>query len=122
MSTYDEFFEMAQEMLGDPDIFSQAEILVPSSEPDPSKPWELPGSTSTIHSVTCFYYKPKNNMVNGTVIVTGQKAVLVQTEVPKASLLLATWKDANGDEWQIKTFEAIELNDKVIYYKFLIGS
>lgn len=122
MSTYSEFYEMAQEMLSDPDICSTAKILVPNIEPDPSKPWELPDSTPTSHDVTCFYYKPKNNMVNGTVIVTGQKAVLVQTEVPEASLLLATWLDASGKEWQVKTLEKAELNDKPIYFKILIGT
>ena len=123
MSTYDEFYEMAQEMLSDPEICSNAVIKVPASEPDPNKPWELPeDNASTTHDVTCFYYKPKNNMVNGTVIVTGQKAVLVQTEIPEASLLLATWVDAAGKEWQIKTLEKAELNDQPIYYKLLIGT
>lgn len=123
MSTYDEFYEMAQEMLSDPDICSLATILVPDTAPDPSKPWKLPdGNASTSHDVTCFYYKPKNNMVNGTVITTGQKAVLVQTDVSEASLLLATWKDAAGIEWQIKTLEKAELNDKPIYFKLLIGT
>ena len=122
MSTYSDFYEMAQEMLSDPDICSNAEILVSSAVPDPQKPWELPEAIVTTHGVTCFYYKPKNNMVNGTVIVAGQKAVLVQTDVPKASLLLATWRDADGVEWQIKTLEAIELNDNPIVYKILIGT
>lgn len=124
MSTFDDFYEMAKEMLSDPDICSNAQILVPvdAPPPDPSKPWELPVSGPEVHDVTCFYYKPKNNMVNGTVIATGQKAVLVQTDVPEASLLLATWVDAESNKWQIKTFEKIELNDKPIVFKLLIGT
>lgn len=123
MSTYDDFNEMAQELLSDPDICSNAVIKVKDPTPDPTKPWKLPEDNPvTSHPVTCFYYKPKNNMVNGTVITTGQKAVLVQTDVSKALLLLATWVDAEFNEWQIKTFEAIELNDKPIYYKLLIGT
>lgn len=123
MSTYDEFYQMAQEMLSDPDICSNAQILVSTDAPaDPSKPWEPPGTITTVKDVTCFYYKPKNNMINGTVISTGQKAVLVQTDVPEASLLLATWRDAANKDWVIKTFEKSELNDKPIYYKLLIGT
>lgn len=123
MSTYDEFYEMAKDLLSDPDICSNAKIIVTAEGPaDPSRPWELPSAIKTTHDVTCFYYKPKNNMVNGTIIATGQKAVLVQTDVPEASLLLATWKDAAGKEWQVKTFEKTELNDKPIYFKFLIGT
>ena len=124
MSTFDDFYEMAKEMLSDPDICSNAQILLPvaASLPDPSKPWELPVSEPEVHDVTCFYYKPKNNMVNGTVIATGQKAVLVQTDVPEASLLLATWVDADSNQWQIKTFEKTELNDKPIMFKLLIGT
>ena len=122
MSTYDEFYQMAQEMLSDPDICSKAQILVSSdAPPDPSKPWEPPGTINIVKDVMCFYYKPKNNMINGTVITTGQKAVLVQTDVPEASLLLATWRDAANKDWVIKTFEKAELNDKPIYYKLLIG-
>lgn len=123
MSTFSDFYDMAQDMLSDPDICSTAKLIV--TEPgvgDPSKPWEQPGAVKTNYDVTCFYYKPKNNMVNGTVIATGQKAVLVQTEVPKASLLLATWVDSDLKEWQIKTSEDIALNDKVIVYKLLIGT
>lgn len=124
MSTFDDFYDMAKEMLSDPDICSNAQILVPvdAPPPDPSKPWELPVSEPEVHDVTCFYYKPKNNMVNGTVIATGQKAVLVQTDVPEASLLLATWVDANSNKWQIKTFEKTELNDNPIIFKLLIGT
>jgi hypothetical protein len=123
MSAYDEFYEMAREMLSDPEICSHAKLLIKGTGPqNPSKPWEPPKVETTVHDVTCFYYKPKNNMVNGTVIATGQKAVLVQTEVSEASLLLATWKDNAGKEWLIKTYEKVELNDKPIYYKLLIGT
>lgn len=123
MSTFDDFHQMAQEMLSDPDICSNAQIVLSSQAPaDPSKPWELPGTVTTVVDVTCFYYKPKNNTINGTVIGTGQKAVLVQTDVPKASLLLATWRDAANNDWVIKTLEVVELNDKPIYAKLLIGT
>lgn len=123
MSTFDDFFEMARDMLSDPDICSNASIVTTAEGPaDPNRPWEQPSANKTTHGVTCFYYKPKNNMINGTVIATGQKAVLVQTDVPEASLLLATWVDAQGKEWQIKTFEKNELNDNPIYFKLLIGT
>lgn len=121
MSTYDDFYQSAKEVLSDPDICSKAWVVL-IARADPNKPWEgASGSVSEL-AVSCFYYKPKNGMVNNTVIKTSQKAVLFQCELPGATLETAQWKDAAGILWSIKSVEAVELNDKVIFYKAIIGN
>lgn len=119
--TFDDFYSMAQEMIEDPETRSEASILHITKIKDPNKPWELESTTTTEEPVYCFYYKAKNNMVNGTVIQTGQKTVLVQTNTSEASLNSCQWKDHNSRVWVIKAVEPVELTDIVIYYKILLG-
>lgn len=121
MSTYDEFYQMAEEMLSDPEIRSQAEIEVATLDAPVDKPWAAGAGQTTRHPVFCFYYKAKNSMVNGTVIQTGQKIALVQSPLPEATLRSATWVDNNDKRWKIVTTEPVELNDKTIYTKILLG-
>lgn len=122
MSVYDDFYQMALEMLSDPEIRSEATILVPSVAVDENKPWKLtPDQTITEEPVYCFYYKAKNNMVNGTVVQTGQKTVLVQSETSEASLNQSQWRDAANVVWVVKAVEPIEANDKIIVFKILLG-
>lgn len=122
MSTYDEFYAMALEVLNDPDLRSEAKITY-KGEPviaDPTKPWEQTSKPVT-RDVYCFYSKLKNAMVNGTVVMTGQKVALIQLAVPEASLMTASWLDGKNKTWVVKQVEPIELNDKVIVYKLLLG-
>lgn len=121
MSVYDEFYQMAEEMLSDPEIRSQAEIEVATLDAPVDKPWAAGPGQTTRHLVFCFYYKAKNSMVNGTVIQTGQKIALVQSPLPEATLRSATWVDNNDKRWKIVTTEPVELNDKTIYTKILLG-
>lgn len=122
MSAYDEFHQMAEEMLSDPDIRSQAEIEVATLATPEDKPWAAGPGQTTRRPVFCFYYKAKNAMVNGTVIQTGQKIALVQSPLPEATLRSATWVDNNDKRWKIVTTEPVDLNDKTIYTKILLGA
>lgn len=122
MSAYEEFYQMAEEMLSDPDIRSQAEIEVATLDAPVDKPWAAGPGQTTRHPVFCFYYKAKNAMVNGTVIQTGQKIALVQSPLPEATLRSATWVDNNDKRWKVVTTEPVDLNDKTIYTKILLGA
>lgn len=122
MSAYDEFYQMAEEMLSDPDIRSEAEIEVATLDAPVDKPWAAGPGIIARHPVFCFYYKAKNAMVNGTVIQTGQKIALVQSPLPEATLRSATWVDNNDKRWKIVTTEPVDLNDKTIYTKILLGA
>ena len=122
MSAFDEFYEMAQEMLSDPETRSEAVIEVATIDAPVDKPWAAGRGQTTDHPVFCFYYKAKNSMVNGTVIQTGQQIALVQTSLPEATLQSAIWADKSGKRWKIKTTEAVQIADKTVYTKVLLGA
>jgi hypothetical protein len=120
MSIYDEFNQMAFEMLNDPEVAFDAQLKIRTIV-EGAEPWE-PGFQDQIHNVKCFYYKPKNGMINGTVIQQGQKGLLIQAPVPEAQLITAEFIDHNGKNWAIKTVEEIGLQNKPILQKIIIGA
>ena len=122
MSAYDEFYQMAKGMLEDPEIRSSATLKLVVMDAPVDKPWAAGPGQVTSYPVFCFYYKAKNSTVNGTVIQTGQKIALVQSPLPEASLRAALWEDANGKQWKIKTTEPVEVADKEVYTKVLLGA
>ena len=122
MSAYDEFYQMAKEMLEDPETRSSATLKLVTIDAPVDKPWAAGPGQVTSYPVFCFYYKAKNSTVNGTVIQTGQKIALVQSPLPEATLRSATWVDNNDKRWKVVTTEPVDLNDKTIYTKILLGA
>lgn len=120
MSLFDEFNQMAFEMLNDPEVASDATLVI-STIVEGANPWE-PGFQDQTHNVKCFYYKPKNGMINGTVIQQGQKGLLIQAPVPEAQLITAKFIDHTGKQWAIKAVEDIVLQNKSLVQKVLIGA
>lgn len=120
MSVYEDFYNMAFEMLNDPEVAFDAKLVIRTQVPGAS-PWE-PEFTEVSHDVKCFYYKPKNGMINGTVIQQGQKGLLIQAPVPEAQLITAEFIDHDGKKWVVKTVEGIGLQNKPVIQKVIIGA
>lgn len=123
MAMYDEFLAMAKEMLDDPEIGADCNVVITTTiVPDPTKPW-IKESADVAKPVRAFRSSQKNKMVDGSLVGAGEAAFISyppEGGIPKEQALGATFVDGFGKRWKILGFEVLAPATVEILYTYRV--
>ncbi len=122
MSLADEFYEMAVEMLGDPEIGFDGTLKLKVTTQNPTDPWK-PIITEETLAIRLFYTDQKAGFVNGSAILKGEKVFLCYAPqgYTFANADGASFIDHNGRKWKVNAVESIGAGNQDIVYYLKIG-
>ena len=121
MTIASEFYDMAVEMLGDPEIGFDGTLSL-TSVTTSGKPW-APNTTSEDVAIRLFYTDQKAGYVNGSPILKGEKVFLCYApEGYNFGYVNGSgFTDHNGRKWKVNAVESIGAGNQDIVYYLKIG-
>lgn len=121
MTIASEFYDMAVEMLGDPEIGFDGTLALTSATAS-GKPW-APNTTSENVAIRLFYTDQKAGYVNGSPILKGEKVFLCYApEGYNFGYVNGSgFTDHNGRKWKVNAVESIGAGNQDIVYCLKIG-
>lgn len=123
MTIASEFYEMAVDMLGDPEIgFDGSVTVVTTTATDPTKPW-IQTKTNVEVPIRLFYTTQKGGFVNGSPVLKGEK-VFICYQPDWYNLELSNgwdFTDHTGRKWKINAVESIGAGNTTIVLYLKIG-
>lgn len=124
MAVYDEFLQMAKEMLDDPEIGGDASVVITTTTVlDPAKPWDKETVTVT-KPIRCFRTSSKGKMVDGSLVVSGESVFISyppEGGITKEQALAGSFIDPKGQKWRITGFEPLCPADVDILYTYKVA-
>ena len=122
MTIASEFYGMAVEMLGDPEIGFDGTLTITADVANPGKPWE-PTKTSEDVAIRLFYTDQKAGYVNGSPILKGEKVFLCYAPAGyDFSYINGTvFVDHKGRKWKVNAIESIGAGNVDIVYYLKVG-
>lgn len=123
MTIASEFYEMAVEMLDDPEIGFDGVIQLESMSHDAEKPWNVTKAVENV-SIRLFYTDQKAGFVNGSPILKGEKVFLCYApEGYNFGVIEGSgFTDHTGRKWKINATEVIGAGNVDIVYYIKIGA
>lgn len=122
MTIASEFYDMAVEMLGDPEIGFDGTLQLKVTTPNPAKPWDPTVTTENV-AIRLFYTDQKAGFVNGSPIAKGEKVFLCYA--PQGynfgNIEGSAFTDHNGRKWKVNAVEVIGAGNVDIVYYLKIG-
>ena len=121
MTIASEFYDMAVEMLSDPEIGFDGTLSLTSATVS-GKPW-APNTTSENVAIRLFYTDQKAGYVNGSPILKGEKVFLCYAPEGYNFGYVngAGFTDHNGRKWKVNAVESIGAGNQDIVYYLKIG-
>lgn len=122
MTIASEFYDMAVEMLGDPEIGFDGTLKIETNVPNPAKPWEITKFIEDL-AIRLFYTDQKAGFVNGSPIMKGEKVFLCYAPEGYDFSLVegSSFVDHKGRHWKINATESIGAGNVDIVYYIKIG-
>lgn len=123
MSIATEFYQMAKEMLDDPEIGCDASVTIKIQNPNKDKPWE-PTIIDQHVPLRVFYTKAKNGMVNGSVVLAGEKVCIAYPPIGISLEHLQTcaFIDHTGRKGVITAVEPVTVGNQTVIVYIKVGS
>lgn len=123
MSIASEFYQMAKEMLDDPEIGCDASVTIKIQDPASEKSWE-PQFIDQHVPLRVFYTKAENGMVNGSLVLAGEKVCISYPPIGIGleHLQTAIFFDHNGNKGVVNAVEPVTVGNETVILYIKVGS
>lgn len=123
MSIASEFYEMAKSMLDDPEIGCDAQLFVKVQVQNPAKSWE-PSIVDQPIPLRVFYTKAENGMVNGSLVLSGEKVCITYPPegVALESIQTSRFVDHIGVKGVVNAIEPVTVGNETVILYLKVGS
>lgn len=123
MSIASDFFDMAVEMLDDPEIGCDGVLTVRTEVENPSKPWE-PTFTDIQVPLRVFYTNMNKNTVNGSLILAGEQVFITYPKegIQTMNLQACPFVDHMGKKWSVNAVESTTTGNETVILTIKVGA